>query len=64
VTSARWLPPILWAALILFLTSIPGSRIPDLSFPNMKLLDWMADTMGGTIGTMLATARDRHRVSA
>ena len=28
VSSHRWLPPLLWAAFILILTSIPGSHIP------------------------------------
>jgi VanZ family protein len=28
VSSQRWLPPLLWAAFILILTSIPGSHLP------------------------------------
>ncbi len=26
----RWLPPVLWAAFILVLTSLPGSVVPDV----------------------------------
>ncbi|HEV7705912.1 MAG TPA: VanZ family protein [Gemmatimonadaceae bacterium] len=32
MSSRRWLPPLLWAAFILILTSIPGSRLPDVPF--------------------------------
>jgi VanZ family protein len=28
VSTRRWWPPLLWAAFILFLTSIPGSHLP------------------------------------
>ncbi len=28
--SRRWLPPLLWAAFILVLTSLPGSAVPDV----------------------------------
>ena len=30
MSSQRWLPPFLWAAFILILTSIPGSHLPAL----------------------------------
>jgi VanZ family protein len=35
VSSQRWLPPLVWAALILILTSIPGSHIPVVPFGIM-----------------------------
>jgi VanZ family protein len=34
VSSQRWLPPLLWAACILILTSIPGSHLPALPTRN------------------------------
>jgi VanZ family protein len=36
VSSQRWLPPLLWAAFILILTSIPGSHLP---VPPLRNLD-------------------------
>jgi VanZ family protein len=38
VSSPRWLPPILWAAFILILTSIPGSDIPASPFRDADKL--------------------------
>lgn len=120
VSSQRWLPPLLWAAFILILTSIPGSHLPVLPLRNIDkivhlsiygmlgwltarawsngsrvsaaavvvvaliscfgaldewhqqfvplrstdLLDWTADTLGATIGVMLATTIGRRQVSA
>lgn len=28
--SRRWLPPVLWAAFMLILTSLPGDAVPDV----------------------------------
>jgi len=120
VSSQRWLPPLLWAAFILILTSIPGSHLPVLPSHNldkivhlaiygmlgwlaarawscgsravavalavvlliscfgaldewhqqfipqrsMDLLDWTADTVGATIGVLLAVISGRRQVSA
>ena len=120
MSPQRWLPPLLWAAFILILTSIPGSHLPVLPLRNIDkfvhlsiygvlgwltarawsngsripatalavvvllscfgaldewhqqfiplrstdLLDWSADTIGATIGVVLATAIGRRRVSA
>ena len=30
----RWVPPILWAAIILILTSIPGADLPHFDFAD------------------------------
>lgn len=35
MSSQRWLPPLLWAAIILILTSIPGSQLPVLPSRNI-----------------------------
>ena len=32
----QWGPPVLWAAFILLLTSIPGSDIPHVSFMSFR----------------------------
>jgi VanZ family protein len=51
VSSHRWLPPLLWAAFILILTSIPGSYLPVLPVRNFDkivhfaiygVLGWLA----------------------
>jgi VanZ family protein len=42
VSSQRWLPPLLWAALILILTSIPGSHLPVLPFRNFDKIVHLA----------------------
>jgi VanZ family protein len=51
VSSQRWLPPLLWAAFILILTSIPGSHLPALPSRNFDkvvhlaiygVLGWLA----------------------
>lgn len=34
----RWLPPVAWTAFILVLTSLPGSRIPNVGVPNVDKL--------------------------
>jgi VanZ family protein len=54
VSSRRWLPPTLWAALILILTSIPGSHIPELPFRNFdKVVHF---TIYGVLGWLAARA--------
>jgi len=35
VSARLWLPPVLWAAFILMLTSIPGARIPHVSIEGI-----------------------------
>jgi VanZ family protein len=54
VSSARWLPPLLWAALILILTSIPGSRLPDPPFRNFDKVVHL--TIYGVLGWLTARA--------
>lgn len=34
----RWLPPLLWAGVILFVTSIPGSAVPRELAPYDKVI--------------------------
>jgi VanZ family protein len=54
VSSRRWLPPILWAAFILILTSIPGSHIPVLPFRNLDKVVHL--TIYGVLGWLTARA--------
>jgi len=54
VSSRRWLPPTLWAALILILTSIPGSHIPVLPFRNFDKVVHL--TIYGVLGWLTARA--------
>ncbi|HEU4995909.1 MAG TPA: VanZ family protein [Gemmatimonadaceae bacterium] len=34
----RWLPPLLWAGVILFVTSVPGNMLPQEVSPYDKLV--------------------------
>jgi VanZ family protein len=34
VNARRWVPPLVWAAIILLLTSIPGSDLPQIDFAD------------------------------
>jgi VanZ family protein len=54
VTSPRWLPPLLWAALILILTSIPGSLIPASPFRNFDKIVHLA--IYGVLGWLTVRA--------
>ena len=54
MTSRRWLPPILWAAFILILTSIPGSHIPVLPIRNFDKVVHL--TIYGVLGWLTARA--------
>lgn len=54
VSSRRWLPPLLWAAFILILTSIPGSRIPVLPFRYFDKVVHLA--IYGVLGWLAARA--------
>jgi VanZ family protein len=54
VSSQRWLPPLLWAALIFILTSIPGSHIPALPFRNFDKIVHL--TIYGVLGWLTARA--------
>ena len=62
VSSRRWLPPLLWAAFILILTSIPGSRIPDLPFRYFDKLVHLA--IYGMLGWLTARANGSRGASA
>ena len=50
----RWLPPLAWAALILILTSIPGSRLPALPLSNFDKVVHL--TIYGVLGWLAARA--------
>ncbi|HXY31879.1 MAG TPA: VanZ family protein [Gemmatimonadaceae bacterium] len=50
----RWVPPLLWAAFILVLTSIPGSMIPSVGIPNLDKLVHL--TLYGVLGLLTARA--------
>jgi VanZ family protein len=52
VSSQRWLPPFLWAAFILILTSIPGSHLPALPFRNFDKIVHLA--IYGVLGWLTA----------
>jgi VanZ family protein len=54
VSSPRWLPPLLWAAFILILTSIPGSHIPASPFRNFDKVVHL--TIYGVLGWLAARA--------
>ena len=54
MSSRRWLPPTLWAAFILILTSIPGSHIPVLPFRNFDKVVHL--TIYGVLGWLTARA--------
>jgi hypothetical protein len=54
VSSQRWLPPLLWAAFILILTSIPGSHLPVLPSRNFDKIVHLA--IYGVLGWLTARA--------
>ena len=54
VSSQRWLPPLLWAAFILILTSIPGSHLPALPSRNFDKIVHLA--IYGVLGWLTARA--------
>lgn len=54
MSSRRWLPPTLWAAFILILTSIPGSHIPVLPIRNLDKVVHL--TIYGILGWLTARA--------
>jgi VanZ family protein len=54
VSSRRWLPPLLWAAFILILTSIPGSHIPVPPFRYFDKVVHLA--IYGVLGWLTARA--------
>ncbi len=54
MNAPRWLPPFAWAALILILTSIPGSRIPAMPFSNFDKVVHL--TIYGVLGWLSARA--------
>ncbi|MDQ2768615.1 MAG: VanZ family protein [Gemmatimonadota bacterium] len=52
MSSRRWLPPLVWAAFILILTSIPGSRLPVLPFRYFDKIVHL--TIYGVLGWLTA----------
>ena len=51
----QWGPPVLWAAFILLLTSVPGSDIPHVSFLNFHASDKLVHATMYGIFAWLAT---------
>jgi len=47
----RWLPPLLWAGVILFITSVPGRFVPHQVGPYDKVVHF---TMYGLFAVLLA----------
>lgn len=54
MTPPRWLPPLVWAAVILILTSIPGSLIPASPFRNFDKIVHL--TIYGVLGWLTVRA--------
>ena len=54
MSSQRWLPPLLWAAFILILTSIPGSHLPVPPSRNFDKIVHLA--IYGVLGWLTARA--------
>ena len=54
----RWLPPLLWAGVILFVTSVPANAVPHQLSPYDKLVHF---TMYGLFAVLLA--RDISQVT-
>lgn len=51
----QWGPPVLWAAFILLLTSIPGSDIPQVGFLSFRGSDKLVHATMYAIFALLAT---------
>jgi VanZ family protein len=47
----RWLPPLLWAGVILVITSLPGSAVPSALAPYDKVIHF---SMYGVFAALLA----------
>ena len=47
----RWLPPLLWAGVILFVTSLPGSAVPRQLGPYDKIVHF---TIYGLLAVLLS----------
>ena len=64
----QWGPPVLWAAFILLLTSIPGSDLPRVSFMSFRDSDKLVHAAMYAIfawlatRTLLRTGRPLHQV--
>ncbi len=66
MSSRRWLPPVLWAALILVLTSIPAPPQAPAGIPHMDKLAHLLlyAGLGWFTGRALRTRRARPVVLA
>ncbi len=54
MSARRWVPPLLWAAVILVLTSIPGAQLPSTNVHDADKLVHL--TMYGVLGWLCARA--------
>ena len=60
----RWLPPLLWAGVILFVTSIPGSLVPHQFSPYDKLVHFSVyGLFGALLGRDLSYVTGRWRAA-
>ncbi len=61
--SRRWLPPLLWAAFILVLTSLPGSAVPDVGNVPSGTDKALHATIYGVFGWLMVRAFDPTRLN-
>jgi VanZ family protein len=57
-----WIPPLLWAAVIFVLSSVPGSRYPRIGVPGADLI--VHFILYGTMGALCARALLLRRTAA
>lgn len=54
MSPRRWWPPLAWAAVVLFLTSLPGADLPRVAVPHLDKL--VHATIYGILGWLIARA--------
>lgn len=63
MTVPRWAPPVLWAALVLAVNSIPGSNLPGAVTRVDKLLHFAAYATLGALTARALSATHRPPVA-
>ncbi|HEX6536342.1 MAG TPA: VanZ family protein [Gemmatimonadaceae bacterium] len=59
MSARRWVPPMVWAAFILLLTSLPGSKLPHVSWREIdKLVHFL---LYGTFAWLSTRSLGRQR---
>lgn len=62
MSARRWVPPVLWAAFILLLTSLPGADLPHIGLREIdKLVHFL---MYGTFAWLSTRSLGRQRPAA